>query len=246
MSWFKSKTKENVSSDLKTFQEHLVQRAGENLESIILYGSLASGEFQDDKSDVNVFILLKDVNYTALAELSAIVRDWMGNDYPMPVIMETAELMQYAQSFPIEFLDMKDHHRVLVGTDVIAPLIVPNDLLKAQTFHELSMRQMQLRRSTLLLAQKPKELAKVFHQSLPSVLALLRAALRLQHPIEPMSKKDAAKQLLQELSLNVNQLNQILTWSETHPKEASNEIFANYLDLIEDVLKNMGISKTLS
>ena len=49
----------------------LREAAGENLESIILYGSAATSDFRPGHSDLNVFCVLRDASFAALQAIGA-------------------------------------------------------------------------------------------------------------------------------------------------------------------------------
>ena len=56
--WFKKK--KSADHALKELVDGLSTALGPKLLSVLLYGSKASGEFQEDRSDVNVFMVLEN------------------------------------------------------------------------------------------------------------------------------------------------------------------------------------------
>ncbi len=66
----------DVQEALKNLVERLHEAAKDNLESIILYGSAARGDFHDAHSDLNVLCILRSLRAAELARVSAVVKWW--------------------------------------------------------------------------------------------------------------------------------------------------------------------------
>ena len=64
---------------ISEFVTRLQQAAGPNLESIILYGSAASGEYDTDYSNINLLAILKDTSFRKLTALAPVVETGHSN-----------------------------------------------------------------------------------------------------------------------------------------------------------------------
>ena len=116
----------DVHEALKNLVERLHDAARENLESVILYGSAARGDFHEAHSDLNVLCVLRSLRATELGQVSAVVKWWTSvQRQPPPLFFSAEELRQSADVFAIEILDMQQSHRVLYGTDLVAGISVP-------------------------------------------------------------------------------------------------------------------------
>src|SRR6202040_2900964 len=106
-----------VHEALKNLVERLHGAARDNLESVILYGSAARGDFHEAHSDLNVLCVLRSLRAGNLVRLSALVK-WGTpiQHQPAPVFFASEELSQSADVFAIELLDMQQNHRVLYGS----------------------------------------------------------------------------------------------------------------------------------
>src|SRR5579864_2088831 len=105
---------------INEFMTRLKQAAGPNLESVTLYGSAVSGDYEADYSNVNLLVVLKDTSLPKLLALAPAITDWTQLRHPAPLLITRSELERSADVFSIELVDMQRQHRVLVGTDVIA------------------------------------------------------------------------------------------------------------------------------
>src|SRR6266851_7871476 len=168
----------DVHEALKNLVERLYEAARDNLESIILYGSAARGDFHDAHSDLNILCILRSLCAAELARVSAVVKWWITvHHQPAPLFFGADELRQSADVFAIELLDMQQNHRVLYGADVIAGITVPMNLHRVQVEHELRTLLLRLRQHLLREAGNQQELGAVLAKSFSSTLTLLRHTL---------------------------------------------------------------------
>lgn len=163
---------------LKNLVERLHAAAKESLESIILYGSAARGDFHEAHSDLNVLCVLRSLRAADLARVSPVVKWWTSAQrQPAPLFFSADELQRSADVFAIEFLDMQQSHRVLYGSDPVAAIKVPMNLHRVQVEHELRTTLLKLRQYLLRESENPHELAAVLAKSFSSALTLLRHTL---------------------------------------------------------------------
>ena len=103
--------------------QQLVQRlqttCGENLVSVVLYGSAAREDFNEQYSDVNLLLVVRELGASALHAIAPIIAWWTHEEkLRPPMIMTLQELQESADVFAIELLDIKTSHRTLAGEDV--------------------------------------------------------------------------------------------------------------------------------
>ena len=168
----------DVHEALKNLVERLHEAARDNLESIILYGSAARGDFHEAHSDLNVLCIFRSLRATELARVSPVVKWWTTvQRQPAPLFFAAEELRQAADVFAIEILDMQHSHRVLYGSDTIAGITVPMNLHRVQVEHELRTLLLKLRQHFLHDAGNQQALGAVLAKSFSSTLTLLRHTL---------------------------------------------------------------------
>jgi hypothetical protein len=168
--------------DTQTMLDELIDRlkavAGENLESVILYGSGSTAGAQDRYSDLNLVCILRDAAGAELARIAPVVDWWtskVGERPPMVFTLE--ELRASADVFAIELLDMKAQHRVLAGNDVLTAIDVPMNLHRIEVEHDLRTLYLRLRQHYLLSPGNGRELQRALAKSVSSTVTLLRHAL---------------------------------------------------------------------
>src|SRR5215467_11289774 len=89
---------------------------GENLASVVLYGS-AAGNSGELASSYNLLIALNRITPEDLRLAQAPMREWQRLGHPLPVYFTVEELQDAADVFPIEFLHMERARVVLYGHD---------------------------------------------------------------------------------------------------------------------------------
>ncbi len=165
-------------SKLQDLVSRLQAACGDNLVSVVLYGSAAREEFHEQYSDVNVLVIFRDLDAGPLAAISPVVRWWTHEEkFTPPLMMTEVELRESADVFAIELLDIQHMHKTLFGQDVVSAIQVPMNLHRVEVEHELRTILLRLRQHLLLSPGDPGELRLVLAKSIASVTTLLRHAL---------------------------------------------------------------------
>ena len=167
-----------MDGKLAELVKKLQEAAGANLESVILYGSAARGDYRERQSDLNVLCTMRTLGVEELGRVAPVVKWWCTEKKePAPLFFTVEELRHSADVFAIELLDMQKSHRVLHGPDVVAGIAVPMNLHRVQVERDLRMVVLRLRQHFLRAARDQKELAAVYAKSASGVLTLLRHTL---------------------------------------------------------------------
>jgi predicted nucleotidyltransferase len=210
------------------------------LVSVILYGSAASGEHHEKFSDLNVLCVVKEITPRELAESEPVLKWWRELGHPSPLLMSEEEVYNSADSFPIEFGDMKRSRRVLFGVDVIADLVVHPTHYRAYVERELRSSLFRLRQQGAQTLSSPASLLKVCVASVPTFCILGRHALLLAGQDAPPDRRAVIHKLAQIIHMDVRPFDVFLDVREEKPGvEAPNviELFALYLDGIRKIVE---------
>lgn len=212
--------------------------AGENLQSVILYGSAAGGEFHPEFSNLNLLCILRETTFPAISALTPAAEWWNRQKHPVPLLLTREELGRSADVFAIELLDMRRHYRVLFGDDVLAELQVPMHLHRAQVEYELREKLILLREQTLLAAGHEKRLWELMLRSLSAFTTLFRHALIALGEVAPDSKRAAVQALAARAGFDASALLQLLDVRERkldRKQLDAAEVFTRYLAAVQQV-----------
>ncbi len=167
-----------METKLGELVSRLKEAAGKNLESVVLYGSAASGTFRPGTSDLNVLCTLVTIDVTELQLLAPVVLWWTTEEKePTPLFFLTEELQSSTDVFPIESLDIKRAHKVLFGNDPVADLEIPMNLHRVQVERDLRLLLVRLRQHVLHAGKNEMEYRTILKKTASGALTLLRHTL---------------------------------------------------------------------
>jgi len=214
---------------------------GENLVSVVLYGSAAAGDHIELRSDYNLLITLRRITPEDLRLAQAPTREWQRLGHPVPVYFTAAELSDAADVFPIEFHQMANARVVLYGQDPFELVTLSDANLRHQTEYELRSKLIQLRRMYIPASISLEKLCDLMSDSLASFAALFRAVLMLHGADAPVAKPDCVRVTASRFGLDPEPFEKIFAFRSSDylppsEKEANN-IFGAYLAQIERVIQ---------
>src|SRR2546425_68178 len=234
-------TKTVVQDALNHLIDDLRATHGDNLSSVVLYGSAAAGDHIELRSDYNLLIALHRITPEDLRLAQAPMREWQRLGHPLPVYFTVEELSDAADVFPIEFYQMENARIVLYGKDPFAFLKLSDANLRHQAEYELRSKLIQLRRLYIPASVSVEKLCDLMSDSLASFAALFRAVLILHGKEAPVPKPDCVRATVQLLKLDSEPFERIFEFrsSGNFPatEKEANEIFASYMDQVERVIE---------
>jgi predicted nucleotidyltransferase len=214
---------------------------GENLASVVLYGSAAAGDHTELRSDHNLLIALNRITSEDLRLSQAPMREWQRLGQPMPVYFTVEELKRAADVFPIEFLQMEKARKVLYGRDPFEFVKISRANLRRQTEYELRTKLIQLRRLYIPASTAIEKLSNLMSDSLASFAALFQAVLILHGQEPPITKPDTVRATVRLLELDASPFERILelraNGGSSLTEMEANKVFAAYLTQIEHVIE---------
>jgi len=199
-----------VREGLESFCAGLQDALGDQLVSIVLYGGLAKGEYVPGSSDVNVMLVFREATVEVLDRAAPPVRRGM-LEFALSVLVLTEEgLGRSTDVFPIKFLDMQNHHRVLWGKDVLAGLTIARDHLRLRCEQEIKNLLLKLRRFYLQRGSHTDLIEGTLKRAISSFLGDLNALLVLKTAEAPSGKEQIVDAAVRELGLAEKTLRDVL------------------------------------
>jgi hypothetical protein len=220
------------------FVGRMRQAAGENLQSVILFGSAVSGEFHPEFSNVNLLCVVGEASYATLSAVTPVVEWWIRQKHHVPLVLTGEELQRSADVFSIELLDMQQRHRVLFGVDVLAGLTIPMRFHRAQLEYELREKTILLRERLLVAGTDKKQLWALMIGALSTFATLFRHSLMALGETPPDSKRETIQILAKRIQFDPSAFGQLLDIREgkaDHKQFDAADVFARYLAAIEQV-----------
>lgn len=210
---------------------------GDNLESVVLYGSTVRGDAQAPYSDLNLLCVVRSTARGELEKMASLVNWWsQGQGQRSPLIFTADELRRSADVFAIELLDMQRAHRVLYGAEIIAGIPVPMNLHRVQVEHELRTLIQKLRQHYLHGPAEEAGLRTVLAKSVSSVVTLLRHTLIAMDHDAPIDRHEVLNQIHKHMGVNVHALQTVLELRKTsNAKGNVGSLYGGYLEALEHI-----------
>ena len=231
---------EILADELKDLVEKLTEAHGENLKSVVLYGSAVVGGQLDEDRPKKVLVVLDRIAPADLKAAHQVAEWWRSEGNPVPVYFTSEEMADSSDVFPIEFIDMSHVRRVLYGKDPFEGLSISTENLRHQLEYELRAKLLRLRRLYIPASRNANQLARLMIDSLDNFAVLFRHVLKLLDKEAPMNRRETVVKLADELKLDSKVFSRILDHrasEEVWLEWEANEVFANYLAQIETVVE---------
>ena len=223
---------------ISDFVSRLRAAAGVNLESVILFGSAAAGDYHPEFSNVNLFCVIRDSSFAALQTVAPAVKWWNAQKQPPPLFMTHDEIKHSTDVFTIELLDMQQHHRVLFGEDLVQGLSIPANLHRVQVEYELREKIALLRQHLLLASGNDSRMWELLLRSVSSFATLFRHVLIVLGRDAPVGKREAVQTLSKQIGFDASGILQVLDVRERksdRKKFNVSDVFSRYLAALEQV-----------
>jgi hypothetical protein len=229
-------------NSLNHFVEDLRATHGDNLASVVLYGSAtAVSDDSELPSEVNLLIALNRITPEDLRLAQAPIRGWQRLGHDVPVYFTIAELSDAADVFPIEFRQMERARVVLYGSDPFESVELSNVNLRHQTEYELRSKLIQLRRHYIPASVSAEKLSQLMNDSLATFSKFFRPVLMLSGAEPPVAKAECVRATVKTLQLDAAPFERIMDLREKGAKALTdveaNNLFAAYLTQIERVIQ---------
>ena len=208
------------------------------LNSALLYGSAAAGDFMPQTSNYNLLLVIDGLGRPELDVLSPLVARWTSAGYRPPLLFTCGQLQKSTEAFAIELLDIQQSHRMLFGEDPLVNVAIKPEHLRLQLERELNEKLLALREAYLLTGGKPERVGQLLAASVTGVLVLCRAALRLFQKDVPSAKADSLRLLSQHIPFDPKPLLDAHDLKHRRSKKdaaSPGVLFDSYLRSIEQV-----------
>lgn len=228
-----------MPGQLDQLVERLRKALGADLVSVVLYGSAAVGDYDEEFSDYNVLCVLSRITPAQLGATETIFRWWREQGNPAPLLLTEDEVRTSTDCFAIEFQDMKEHHRILYGADVISALEIDRCFYRAQVEHDLRAKLLRLRQKASAILSDKDVLRRLLADSISTFCVLFRHALILHGVTAPGKKRDIIERARERFGIDSAPFNRLLDLraQKSKPKEIEPEaLLAAYMKEIGKVI----------
>lgn len=205
---------------------------GDDLISVILYGSSLTSEYDPKKSDLNFLIVLSEEGIERLDRAHELVASWRKKKVSTPLFLTKTYIESSLDTFPIEFLNIKRNHKLILGEDVLEGVYFKRNFIRMQCERELKGKLLLVRQRYVETRGKPKVLKELISASVPTFIFVFKGLLYLLGKEVPETKRETVSMLGKELNLDEELFLSLLQIEAGILKPSGQEIedlFKNYL-----------------
>lgn len=211
------------------------RRFGEELVSVILYGSAVTPDFVPKKSDLNFLIVLSERGIEQLNLAHELRAKWRKEKVGTPLFLTQAYIESSVDTFPIEFLNIKRSYKVVLGEDILEGLSFKNEFVRLQCERELKGKLLLLRERYVETEGKVDALRDLIAASVPTFVFIFKALAYLLGQEVPVTKKETISLLADELDLDEGLFSTLLRISDGALRLGGSEIEEVFLEYLKEI-----------
>ena len=184
-------------------------------------------------------MVLKSLDLDALAAVSGPINRWLKQGRPMPRLFSPGFLATAADVFPIEILDISNHHVLLHGTDPFAGLQIDLAHLRLQCERELREKMMRLQEAYLQARGRPRDLQRLVAESYPAFVLVFRGCLRLLEEPIPTLDLEVVRSLCRRLDLEATVFEEAEAQLRGHKAANIESQFRDYYQRLNQIMEHI-------
>jgi hypothetical protein len=241
------KTPSSIRAAVETYFTQLISLFPQKVDSIFLYGSVVTEDFLPEHSDVNSLVLFDSFGSAEINAFRPLIKEGLKKRIIAPLCLSMETFRRSVDTFPLEFIEIKDKHLCLYGNDTsVTTLEIPREYLRLKIEEQIKGKLIRLRQVLMEHQGTDKELAKVLVEAQRQLFPVFRNMLRFLGVEKPPVSKD---EILHELE-NRNQFPVLpcrQVWEHMNGRASiqrnAYSVYCDYIDVIDklaQVIDRMG------
>jgi hypothetical protein len=202
---------------------------GNDLVSLMLYGSAAGGAYVKGASDINILVVLTEAGISKLDACLPIVKNWRKSNVAVPLLMTKEFIASSLDAYPIEFFNMRNNSELIYGENVLEPLIFKDEDLRLQIERELKGKILWLREGYLESGGSSRRVRDLIGKSVTAFIAIFNALLFLKTGEAPRDKRETIKRMAEACELDAGVFESCFAIREGDRTSGAGDIFKKYL-----------------
>ena len=152
----------------------------DQLEGLILYGSAVRGEFMPGRSNLNLLLVVAGYDAAMLKRYEPVHKRWGKEGIIIPLFLTDQEIRTSSALFPLEFLEIQEHHRVLGGRDPFVGFHVDVSRVEDAVMQGLAGHVLRLRQRFAEIGGANDAVMILLPLAVTSTVPLLRGIQRMR------------------------------------------------------------------
>jgi len=169
------------ADSLARFVEELQELYGPELLAVAVTGEAASASYRAGRTPLQSVVVVRKVDPGRLRAARPLLRRWKRRRIPTPLFLDPLYIEGALDTFPLEFLELSEHHAMLFGDErFLASIRIDRDALRLEVEEQLRGKMLHLWEAYLEQGGRRRELERLLQEPLPGFGLALRGLLRLR------------------------------------------------------------------
>jgi len=231
------KLPEHVKKLIEPYLEKLIEIHEDNIASILIYGSATGKGYVPKKSDINLMVLFKELNFETLKKSLKVVSDGIKRKITAPLFLTKAHIENSCDVFPVEYLEIQDNNIVLYGENIFSKIKIEDRNLRLVCEQQIKGKLIRLREAYLEIGLKKKGIEALLKESFRSMMPVFRNVLRLEGITPPAEKEQVLAELSDAFELDKEVFLAILKDNQNDDKIAGKDVEVYFEKFLEQIQK---------
>lgn len=172
---------EKDAAALSRYVDELREMHRGSLLAVAVTGEAASSTYRAGRTPLQSVVVLEEVTPVALRASRPALRRWARRRIPTPLFLDPVYLASALDSFPLEFLEIAEHHVVLHGdSSLFESIQIDPAHLRLEVEEQLRGKMLHLWEAYLEHGGRRRDLERLLQDPLPGFALALRGLLRLR------------------------------------------------------------------
>ena len=205
---------------------------GDDLISIILYGSAAGDDYRPGRSDLNFMIVLSEAVIDHLDRAIQTVSRWRNKNVAVPLFMTRSYITSSLDSYPLEFLNMRMRYILVYGEDVLKDISIESDHVRLQCEREIKGKLLLLRAGFLQTEGKKRKIKELVSSSITAFVSIFSGILYVRSIGIPGTRREILSAVAKEIPVDIGIFTECMDVKEDKRDFSSaeiNNLFKGYL-----------------
>jgi hypothetical protein len=216
--------RQEIRDSLKDFAEKLIEKLGDNLQSVTVVGSSLTQDYKHGQSDINTVLVLDKPTLLSLDAIAGFAKSFSRKKFSAPLLMTPAYIERSLDVFGVEFLDFQLTHQTILGSDPFKTIRFRKEDVRLQCERELKATLIRLRQGYIAAAANKKLVRDIIIAATKGLAPLLRAMLWLKNIDRPAETEPTFNKAAGQFTINMDFLTAAASWRHERIRQQEAEI----------------------
>jgi len=219
--------------------EETINELVKNVKELVDDNLLSVAQFGSEGEHNNVIIIMESLSFEVLSKLKPVIVEYRKKNGVVPLIFTKEELMEGADVFPLEFLDIKQPHTTVYGAQIVQKIKIHKNHVRTQLEFELRSKLIHLRESYIGI-KRSSDLKGLLLSAVPTLMPLFYGLLFLKKVDAPTQLQELFTLVADNYKVDLDILIKINELRENKIKIGDAELdqyISNLIELLTQLVK---------